>query len=117
LLPLVFAKTKHAAKLITDKNKEYQRNGDRMIEMILKVMNPTGLHARPAAQFVQKAASFSSKVKISGNNKVADAKSILSVMSMGLVYGTAITIAAEGEDEKECIEALTALVKSNFGER
>ncbi|HBW34806.1 HPr family phosphocarrier protein [Desulfosporosinus sp. BICA1-9] len=88
-----------------------------MIDVILKVMNPNGLHARPAAQFVRKAASFNSKVKISGNNKVADAKSILSVMSMGLVYGTAITITADGVDEKECIEALTALVESNFGER
>jgi phosphocarrier protein len=84
--------------------------------VVLKVTNPTGLHARPAAQFVQTAASFSSKVKISGNNKAADAKSILAVMSMGLSYGTEIIIAAEGEDEKECIAALAALVESDFGE-
>lgn len=88
-----------------------------MTEVILKVANQTGLHARPAAQFVQKAASFKSKVKISGNNKEADAKSILSVMGMGLAYGTLIAITADGEDEKECIEALTALVESNFGEK
>lgn len=87
-----------------------------MIEAILKVTNPTGLHARPAAQFVQKAASFISEVKISGNNTVADAKSILSMMSMGLAFGTEIVITADGEDEKECIAALQALVESNFGE-
>ncbi|MDT8903057.1 HPr family phosphocarrier protein [Selenomonadales bacterium 4137-cl] len=87
-----------------------------MIEAVLKISNPTGLHARPAAQFVQKAASFSSKVTIIGNNKVADAKSILSVMGMGLNYGAEITVTADGEDEKECLESLVALIEGNFGE-
>jgi len=85
-------------------------------EATIKLTNPAGLHARPAAQLVQKAASFASKVKISANNKVADAKSILSVMGMGLACGTEIVITADGEDEKECIAALIALIKGNFGE-
>lgn len=87
-----------------------------MTETVLKITNPTGLHARPAAQFVQTAAGFHSEVKISGNNKSANAKSILSVMSMGLAYGTEITISADGEDEQECIAALKALFESNFDE-
>lgn len=87
-----------------------------MIEAVLKITNPTGLHARPAAQLVQKAASYKSKVTIKGNNKTADAKSILSVMSMGLNRGAEITVTADGEDEKECLEALVALIAGNFGE-
>jgi phosphocarrier protein len=88
----------------------------RMIEAVLKITNPTGLHARPAAQLVQKAASFCSKVMITANNKAADAKSILSVMSMGLNCGTEITVTADGADEKECLAALVALIEGNFGE-
>ena len=87
-----------------------------MIETKIQITNPTGLHARPAALFVQKAASYKSKVRIHGNNKTADAKSILSVMSLGLAQGAEITIEAEGEDEKECVASLTALITSNFGE-
>jgi phosphocarrier protein HPr len=87
-----------------------------MTEAVLKITNPTGLHARPAAQFVQKAASFRSKVTIIANGKVADAKSILSVMSMGLNYGAEITVTADGEDEKECLAALVAFIEGNFGE-
>lgn len=88
-----------------------------MTETTLRITNPTGLHARPAAQFVQKAAEFTSRVRIAANNKVADAKSILSVMSLGLAYGSEIVVSADGQDEEECIEELTALVQSNFGER
>lgn len=87
-----------------------------MTETTLKITNPAGLHARPAAQFVQKAAEFTSKVKIAANNRAADAKSILSVMSLGLASGTEIVISAEGQDEAECVAELTALFQSNFGE-
>lgn len=88
-----------------------------MTEMEVMITNATGLHARPAAQFVQKAASFKSKIKIAGNNKVADAKSILAVMGMGLTQNTKLTIAADGEDEEKCIAALKELIESNFGEK
>jgi phosphocarrier protein HPr len=88
-----------------------------MTETTLKITNPTGLHARPAALFVQKAAEFASQVRISANSKVADAKSILSVMGLGLACGAEIVLSAEGQDEQECIEELTALFQSNFGER
>ncbi len=87
-----------------------------MKEAVLRITNPTGLHARPAAQFVQTAASFSSKVTIFANNKAADAKSILSVMGMGLNFGTEITVTADGPDEQACLESLVALIAGNFGE-
>lgn len=87
-----------------------------MTEIQVIITNATGLHARPAAQFVQKAASFKCKVKIAGNNKVADGKSILAVMGMGLIQNTKLTITAEGADEENCIAALKELIESNFGE-
>jgi phosphocarrier protein HPr len=82
-----------------------------------EITDPAGLHARPAAQFVQKASCFKSKVKIVGNNKESDAKSIIGVIGMGLKKGTRIIITADGEDEKECLQSLKELCKSNFCER
>ena len=87
-----------------------------MKQTVLKITNPTGLHARPAAQFVQTAASFRSKVTIAANHKAADAKSILAVMSMGLIRGTEVTLTVDGPDEQDCLEALVALIQGNFGE-
>lgn len=87
-----------------------------MTEIEITITNPTGLHARPAAQFVQKAASFKCKVRIAANNKVADGKSILAVMGMGLKQNSQLMITAEGEDEGACIKGLEELIKSNFGE-
>lgn len=88
-----------------------------MTEIELEITNAVGLHARPASQFVQKAASFKSKVKIGGNNRVADAKSILGVISLGLTKGAKVTITAEGVDEKECIASLKTLLENNFEEK
>jgi phosphocarrier protein HPr len=87
-----------------------------MIEAELTITNPLGLHARPAAQFVQTAAAFKSKVMLAGNNKTVNAKSILSVLSLGLVCGTVITITVDGEDEIEGLTALKALVESDFSQ-
>lgn len=87
-----------------------------MTEITVTITNPTGLHARPAAMFVQKAASFKSRVKVRGNGKEADAKSILAIMGMGLTKDSEITISAEGDDEGECLAALKELIETNFGE-
>lgn len=88
-----------------------------MVEVKLTITNTAGLHARPAAQFVQKAASFKSKVKIFGNNKSVDGKSILAVMGMGLKQNNEIIITAEGPDEIKCIEGLQELIIGNFNEK
>jgi phosphocarrier protein HPr len=88
-----------------------------MIEIQLEVTGSIGFHARPAAQFVQTAAAFQSKIKVTGNNRVADGKSILGVMSLGLAKGDNIAITAEGLDEQECIDALAKLIEEEVNEK
>ena len=87
-----------------------------MTQETITIENKTGIHARPASIFVQTATKFKSKVQIQAKGKAVDAKSILMIMSMGLVKGTEITIAAEGEDEAAAVQALKDLVVSKFGE-
>ena len=87
-----------------------------MTEATATIENKTGIHARPASVFVQKASSFKSKVQLKAKGKTVDAKSILMIMSMGLVKGTEITIVADGPDEADAVAQLKALVDSKFGE-
>lgn len=87
-----------------------------MTEATTTIENKTGIHARPASVFVQKASSFKSKVQLKAKGKTVDAKSILMIMSMGLVKGTEVTIVADGPDEKDAVAQLKALVDSKFGE-
>lgn len=87
-----------------------------MTEATTTIENKTGIHARPASVFVQKASSFKSKVQIKAKGKTVDAKSILMIMSMGLTKGTEITLVADGPDEAEAVAQLKALVDSKFGE-
>ena len=87
-----------------------------MTQQIITIENKTGIHARPASIFVQTATKFKSKVQIQAKGKTVDAKSILMIMSMGLVKGTEITIIADGPDEVDAVKALADLVASKFGE-
>ena len=87
-----------------------------MTEATVTIENKTGIHARPASVFVQTATKFKSKVQIKAKGKTVDAKSILMIMSMGLVKGTEITIVADGPDEADAVKALKELVESKFGE-
>jgi phosphocarrier protein len=87
-----------------------------MTEATTTIENKTGIHARPASVFVQKASSFKSKVQLKAKGKTVDAKSILMIMSMGLVKGTEITIVADGPDEADAVKALKDLVDAKFGE-
>ena len=83
------------------------------------VMDPVGLHARPAAMFVKLASKFSSNISIcnvSTSGKWANAKSILSVLTCGVKQGDRIEVKAEGSDEELAVEALEKLVLSNFTE-
>ncbi|MGL4608048.1 MAG: HPr family phosphocarrier protein [Eubacteriaceae bacterium] len=84
----------------------------------VKIINATGLHARPAAEFCKTAAQFMSNVSIKkqGEEKVGNGKSVISVMTMCLAQGTTIEISADGEDEMITVETLVALVESGFGE-
>ena len=87
-----------------------------MTDATIMIENKTGIQARPASVFVQTATKFKSKVQIKAKGKTVDAKSILMIMSMGLVKGTEITIVADGPDEAEAVKALKELVESKFGE-
>ncbi|QSQ10317.1 HPr-like protein Crh [Koleobacter methoxysyntrophicus] len=87
-----------------------------MYEKTVTVKNKTGLHARPAAMFVQSAGKFASEIWIEKEGKKVNAKSIMGVMSLGVSQGTEIKIIAKGEDEREAVEKLSELINSNFGE-
>jgi len=87
-----------------------------MQEVQLTIRNKVGLHARPAALFVQTANKFKSKVRAINNGREVDAKSILSVLTLGAGQGAVITIIAEGEDEVQALKEMRLLVENNFGE-
>ena len=81
------------------------------------VSNQVGLHARPATFFIQKANEFKCSVWVEKDDRRVNAKSLLGVLSLGIVKGTTITLIADGSDEKEAVEALAELVRSGeFGE-
>jgi phosphotransferase system HPr (HPr) family protein len=86
-------------------------------ERQLTIMNKVGLHARPAALFVQTAARFrDTRVEVVKNGTVRDAKSILSVLTLGVSQGTTITVRAEGPQAEAAVAALADLVDRDFGE-
>lgn len=76
-----------------------------------------GLHARPAAVFVNEAARFTSAIhvrSVTGDSDWVDAKSVLSVLTLGVEKDHEIEITVEGEDEDQAAEALDALIRSDF---
>ncbi|MEE0094909.1 MAG: HPr family phosphocarrier protein [Oscillospiraceae bacterium] len=79
------------------------------------VNNQVGLHARPATFFIQKANEFKSSIWVEVEERRVNAKSLLGVLSLGIVKGTEITLIANGPDEEEAVEALAALLASDFG--
>ena len=80
------------------------------------INNQVGLHARPATFFIQKANEFKSSIWVEKEERKVNAKSLLGVLSLGVVKGTANTITADGADEVEAIDTLAALIDSNFSE-
>jgi len=87
-----------------------------MPEIALTVRNKVGLHARPAALFVQTAKRFSCDIKVTHDEREANAKSILNVLTLGANQGAVLTIHAEGDEAEQALAALEALVEDNFGE-
>jgi phosphocarrier protein HPr len=75
------------------------------------IQNKTGLHARPASLFVKKASSFKCDVKIKKDDTEVNAKSMLSVLTLGAGQGATVTIITDGEDEKEAMEELIKLLQ------
>ena len=87
-----------------------------MVSKDVVVNNQVGLHARPATFFIQKANEFKSSIWVEKEERRVNAKSLLGVLSLGIVKGTEITLIAEGIDEAAAVETLTNLVESNFAE-
>ncbi|MBP0979235.1 MAG: HPr family phosphocarrier protein [Oscillospiraceae bacterium] len=78
------------------------------------VQNQVGLHARPATFFSQKANEYKSSIWIEKEERRVNAKSLLGVLSLGIIGGTIIKVIADGPDEEEAVEGLVKLVESGF---
>ena len=78
------------------------------------INNQVGLHARPATFFIQKANEFRSTIWVEKEERRVNAKSLLGVLSLGIVGGTAIRIIADGTDEEVAVAALVELIESDF---
>ena len=77
-----------------------------MIEKKLTILNGTGIHARPASQFVTLLNGFKSNIQIIKGTRTANAKSIINVLSLALTGGTEIIVKADGIDEQEAISSI-----------
>ncbi len=80
------------------------------------VQNQVGLHARPATFFIQKANEFKSSIWVEKEERRVNAKSLLGVLSLGIMGGTSIRIIAGGPDEEAAVDELVKLVESGFAE-
>lgn len=88
-----------------------------MAEETVEIINELGLHARPAALFVQQASKFNADIKVVKDDRVADGKSILDIMMLTARKGSNISIKADGDDAQAAVKALSHLVKNGFHER
>jgi phosphocarrier protein len=79
-------------------------------------MNKLGLHARPAAQLVQTAKKFASKITLVKDGQEVDGKSIMGVMMLAAGKGSTVTIRTFGEDAEQALEVLVELINTRFGE-
>ena len=80
------------------------------------VKNQVGLHARPATFFIQMANEFKSSIWVEKEERRVNGKSLLGVLSLGIIGGTSIRIIADGADEELAVNSLVALVESEFAE-
>ena len=80
------------------------------------VQNQVGLHARPATFFIQKANEFKASIWVEKEERRVNAKSLLGVLSLGIVGNTAIRVIADGSDDEAAVDALVKLVESGFAE-
>ena len=87
-----------------------------MVSKKVKVVNPSGLHLRPAGVLSQTAMKFKSRTLIECGEKHIVAKSVLNVMAAGIKCGTEITVACDGPDEEEALKTITEAIESGLGE-
>ena len=87
-----------------------------MVSRNVIVVNQLGIHARAAAKFVHLATRYHAHVRVARDSREMDGKSIMGILLLAAARGMTITISADGPDERDAIEALTALVASGFGD-
>lgn len=87
-----------------------------MVSREILINNDIGLHARPATFFIQKANSFKSSIWVERETRRVNAKSLLGVLSLGIVKGMTITVIADGPDENEAVEGLNSLIEKGFAD-
>ncbi len=87
-----------------------------MISRSVTIKNSVGLHARPATFFVQKANSYKCSIWVEKEDCRVNAKSLLGVLSLGIVQGVTINIIADGVDEADAVDGLTALIDGGFAD-
>ena len=86
-----------------------------MVSRNVTIINNIGLHARPATFFIQKANSYKSSIWVEKEDRRVNAKSLLGVLSLGVVKGMTITL-ADGSDEADALDGLCELITSDFDE-
>ena len=87
-----------------------------MVTHTIKIMNPTGLHLRPAGNLCKEAMKYKSKITFEYSGNIANAKSVLSVLGACIKSGDEITLICDGEDEEEALSSLVAYIESGLGE-
>lgn len=85
-----------------------------VIEIQKTILNEEGLHARPAGVFAKKASAYSSKIELIYNQRTINAKSAMSLMTLGLQKGSQFVLRAEGPDVQEALENLSQLIDQKF---
>ncbi|MBQ6498787.1 MAG: HPr family phosphocarrier protein [Ruminococcus sp.] len=80
------------------------------------VQNKAGLHARPATFFIQKANEYKSSIWLEKDERKVNAKSLLGVLSLGIIGGTSVKIFADGADEVDAVEGLVDLINTGFAD-
>ena len=87
-----------------------------MVSKEITIVNTSGLHARPATFFIQKANTYKSSVWVEKEDRRVSAKSLLGVLSLGIAKGMTITLIADGMDENAAVNGLAELIDSGFSE-
>ena len=87
-----------------------------MMTQEVTITNSVGLHARPATFFIQKANSYKSSIWVEKDDRSVNAKSLLGVLSLGIVSGMTINLVADGSDEAEALAGLKELIENGFNE-
>ncbi len=90
--------------------------GEYMIEKEFTIENEAGLHARPAAKLIKAASRFKAEIRILRDNKMGNAKSLLSVLALGIFKGAKVTVQINGPDEITALYRIQKLIESNFTE-